>query len=135
ASMNGSRAFAGRLDATAALAAKDRDGTTLAEALTAFGFDPGRLTEAKRAKESVLAFVEAHIEQGPALEAQGKAVGVVTSVAGQWRLKVRFAGQAGHAGTTPMHLRRDALAAAAEAALAVERIATEAPADLVATVG
>ncbi len=135
ASMNASRAFAGRLDAASALAAKDRDGATLAEALTAFGFDPKRIADAKRTKGSVLAFIEAHIEQGPALEAQHKALGIVTSIAGQWRLKARFAGQAGHAGTTPMHLRRDALSAAAEVMLAAERIATEGPPDLVATVG
>jgi allantoate deiminase len=135
ASMNGSRAFAGRLDAATALEAKDREGGTLRDALSAFGLVPEKIAEAKRKTGSVLAFVEPHIEQGPVLEAVHKALGVVTSIAGQWRLKVRFTGQAGHAGTSPMHLRADAMAAAAEAVLAVERIATEGPADLVATVG
>jgi allantoate deiminase len=135
AAMNASRAFAGRLDATAALQATDRDGATLAEALRAFGLDPDRITDAKSDSSRVLAFIEPHIEQGPALEAAHTALGVVSSIAGQWRLKVRFKGQAGHAGTTPMHLRADALAAAAEVVLAAERIASEGPPDLVATVG
>lgn len=135
ASMNGSRAFASRLDTEAALTAKDREGVTLAQAMTAFGLDPARIREAGRGLGTVLAFIEPHIEQGPVLEARGAALGVVTSIAGQWRLKVRLKGQAGHAGTTPMHLRRDALAAAAEAMLVIERIAAEGPADLVATVG
>ncbi|MDP3740448.1 MAG: allantoate amidohydrolase [Hyphomonadaceae bacterium] len=133
-SMNASRAFVGRL-AEVKLDVRDRDGTTLADALTAFGRDPTRIASVTRERSSVLAFVEPHIEQGPVLETAGAALGVVTSIAGQWRLKVRFAGRAGHAGTTPMHLRADALAAAAEAVLAAERIATEGPADLVATVG
>ncbi len=135
AAMNGSRAFASRLDVDAALAATDRDGVTLAEAMTAFGLDPSRIAEAGRGLGTLLAFVEPHIEQGPVLEAQGVALGVVTSIAGQWRLKVRYTGQAGHAGTTPMHLRRDPLIAAAEAVLVIERIAAEGPEGLVATVG
>lgn len=135
ASMNGSRAFAGRLDAAAALAATDRAGTTLAQAMTAFGLDPSKIGDAVRGLGTVLAFVEPHIEQGPVLEAQGAALGVVTSIAGQWRLKVKLTGQAGHAGTTPMGLRRDAMVAAAECVLVIERVASEGPADLVATVG
>lgn len=132
--MNASRTFAGRLDELK-LDVRDREGVTLADALTAFGRDPLRLATAARDPSSVLAFMEAHIEQGPVLEAKDTALGVVTSIAGQWRLKVRFEGRAGHAGTTPMHLRADALAAAAEAITAIERIANEGPADLVATVG
>lgn len=135
ASMNGSRAFASRLDVDAALAATDRDGVTLAQAMTAFGLEPARIGEAARGLGTVLAFIEPHIEQGPVLEAQGVALGVVTSIAGQWRLKVRYTGQAGHAGTTPMHLRRDAVVAAAEAVLVIERVAAEGAEDLVATVG
>jgi allantoate deiminase len=134
ASMNASRAFAGKLDQVR-LDVADRNGVVLSDALKAFGLDPLRYGAAARERGSVLAFVEPHIEQGPVLEAAHAPLGVVTSIAGQWRLKVSFSGQAGHAGTTPMHLRADALAAAAEAVLAVERIATEGPADLVATVG
>ncbi len=135
AAMNGSRAFASRLDVETALAVKDREGTTLAQAMTAFGLDPMKIEEAGRDLGTILAFIEPHIEQGPVLEAAGVALGVVSSIAGQWRLKVRYRGQAGHAGTTPMHLRRDALIAAAEAMLVIERVAAEGPADLVATVG
>lgn len=135
ASMNGSRAFSGRLDAKAALESTDRDGMSLAEAMRAFGLPPDRIDTATRGLGTVLAFIEPHIEQGPVLEAQGAALGVVTSIAGQWRLKVRYTGQAGHAGTTPMPLRRDALAGAAEAMLVIERIGIEGPPDLVATVG
>jgi allantoate deiminase len=135
AAMNGSRAFASRLDVEAALAVKDREGTTLAQAMTAFGLDPAHVEDAGRDLGTILAFIEPHIEQGPVLESTGAALGVVTSIAGQWRLKVRFRGQAGHAGTTPMNMRRDALIAAAEAVLVIERVASEGPADLVATVG
>ena len=134
ASMNASRAFAGRLGEVK-LDVGDREGVTLADALIAFGRDPSRIGTAVRDSGTVLAFVEPHIEQGPVLEAAGAPLGVVTSIAGQWRLKVRLEGRAGHAGTTPMHLRADALAAAAEAVVAIERVAREGPADLVATVG
>ncbi len=134
ASMNGSRAIASKLAADA-LYAKDKEGATVGDALKAFGLDPGRAATAARTPSDILAIVEPHIEQGPALEAAGKALGVVTSIAGQWRIKVRFSGKAGHAGTTPMHLRKDALAAAAECQLAIEKIAAEGPVDLVATVG
>jgi allantoate deiminase len=134
AAMNASRAFAGRLDEIK-LDARDREGTVLADALTAFGRDPKRIGAVARDRSTMLAFVEPHIEQGPVLEAAGAPLGIVTSIAGQWRLKVRFDGRAGHAGTTPMHLRTDALAAASEAVLAIERVASEGPADLVATVG
>lgn len=134
ASMNASRAFSRRLSEVK-LDVRDRDGITLTDALTMFGKDPNKFGAAAREAGSVLAFIEPHIEQGPVLEAAGAALGIVTSIAGQWRLKVRFIGRAGHAGTTPMRLRNDALAAAAEAMLAAERIATKNPAGLVATVG
>jgi allantoate deiminase len=135
ASMNASRAMAGRLDAATALAAVDRQGATLADAMMTFGLDPSALHAARRDSASVIAFVEPHIEQGPVLERRGASLGVVTSIAGQWRLKVGLRGRAGHAGTTPMDMRQDALACAAECVLAAERIAAEGPADLVATVG
>lgn len=129
----GSRAVAGTFDA-AALAAKDAAGVTLAQALRDFGLDPARVGEAARRREEVLAYAELHIEQGPVLEAEGLAVGVVTAINGFTRMAVTAAGSAGHAGTVPMHLRRDALAAAAECALAVERIGSS-EAGTVATVG
>ncbi|MEG3122895.1 Zn-dependent hydrolase [Sphingomonas sp. GB1N7] len=93
------------------------------------------LSGALRDPGSVIAYLEAHIEQGPALDGEGLAVGIVTGIAAQLRYRVVVDGMAGHAGTTAMTLRRDALAAAAEMVLAVERLAHGGPADLVATVG
>jgi allantoate deiminase len=133
ATLNGSRAFAGTFDASA-LERTDAAGTTMRDALLAFGLDPARIGDAAHASTEVLAYVELHIEQGPVLEAQGLPVGVVTAINGGNRFAVEVSGIAGHAGTVPMRLRRDALAAAAECALAVERIATGVP-DVVGTVG
>ena len=129
----GSRAIAGRLT-PADLQAKDAAGMTLAEAMRAFGLDPGAAGQAARRPEEILAYAELHIEQGPRLEAEGLAVGAVTAINGYSRFAVRVEGEAGHAGTVPMGLRRDALAAAAECVLAVERIGASEP-NLVATVG
>jgi allantoate deiminase len=81
-----------------------------------------------------LGFVEVHIEQGPVLESEDLSLAVVTAIVGQTRLSLEFVGQANHAGTTPMHLRKDALAAASEWIAAVEAIATKTD-GLVATVG
>ena len=134
AAMLTSRAVAGTLD-PAALEILDGQGVPLAEALAGFGLDKARFAEARRPPGSVLAYLEAHIEQGPQLEADGLPLGIVTAIAAQRRMAVIFRGTAGHAGTSSMALRRDALTAAAEAVLAVERIAREGRADLVATVG
>ncbi|MDI1364596.1 MAG: M20/M25/M40 family metallo-hydrolase, partial [bacterium] len=89
ASMSCSRAVAGTLDPSAVLDLRDADGVSLAEAFSAFGLDPARITEAARRPADVLAFLEAHIEQGPVLEAEGLALGVVTAIAAQKRLMVR----------------------------------------------
>lgn len=129
----GSRAVAGLLD-RAVLETKDAQGVSIAQALRAAGLDPEALSSVKRAKGQVLAYVELHIEQGPVLEAEGLPLGVVTAINGFSRLRVTLSGMAGHAGTVPMHLRRDALAAAAECVLAVERVARSDP-QLVGTVG
>ena len=129
----GSRTLAGSLDPEA-LTQTDPDGVTLAEAMRTFGLDPDRLDEGRRDPGELLGFVEVHIEQGPVLERRGLPVGVVTGIAGASRVSVTFTGEAGHAGTVPMSLRRDALAAASEFILAVERIAGEAD-QLVGTVG
>ena len=94
-----------------------------------------RFRAAARDPGSLLGFVEVHIEQGPQLEAEDLPLGVVTGIAGQLRYRANFTGQAAHAGTAPMTLRRDALAAAAEAILAVERIAVARADHVVATVG
>ncbi len=128
----GSRALAGTLDA-ALLSRRDAAGISVEEAIRAFGLDPARLPEA-RLDGGVFGYLEFHIEQGPVLESLGLPLGVVTSIAGQSRLTVNFRGQANHAGTTPMHLRRDALAAAARWISVVERRARANP-GLTATVG
>ncbi len=129
----GSRALAGRFEPEL-LARRGTDGVSLAEAMTAFGLDPARIGDAARRAEDVLAYLELHIEQGPVLESQDLPVGVVTAISGATRLVVELTGEAGHAGTVPMSLRRDTLAAAAECVLAVERVCSETP-NLVGTVG
>ncbi|WP_336969410.1 allantoate amidohydrolase [Sphingobium aromaticiconvertens] len=130
AAMLTSRAVAGTL-APEALVIADRDGVSLAHA----GVDVARYLSAARAPGSVRAYLEAHIEQGPVLEAEGLAVGTVTGIAAQLRYMVAVRGAAGHAGTTSMTLRSDALAGAAEMILSVEDVARLAASDLVATVG
>ena len=129
----GSRAVAGTLD-PAVLKTKDGKGISIEQALRDFGLKPEQLNSVKRQKSEVLAYAELHIEQGPVLEAEGLALGVVTAINGFSRLRVTLTGTAGHAGTVPMRLRRDALAAAAECVLAVERTAQADP-ELVGTVG
>ncbi len=128
----GSRAAAGIFDKTM-LSYEDADGIRMDEAIRAFGLDPAKIGEAVL-DDGVWGFVEIHIEQGPVLEAENLPLAVVTAIVGQSRLELRFAGQANHAGTTPMHLRRDALAAAAEWIVHVESTARK-TAGLVATVG
>ena len=130
AAMLTSRAVAGSLDADA-LEVADATGTRLAEA----GIDVAKFRSAARNPGEVMAYLEAHIEQGPVLEAEGLAVGTVTGIASQLRCAVTVTGVAGHAGTTTMTLRRDALAGAAEMVVAIEAIALDAASDLVATVG
>lgn len=99
----------------------DATGTTLREAATAFGLDPGRVGEAARRPEELVGYLEAHIEQGPHLDRRGRALAVVTSIASARRFQVVVEGSARHAGT-PYDLRHDALLGAGEAALAVERV-------------
>jgi allantoate deiminase len=128
----GSRAVAGRFD-RALLERKDADGVTLADAIRAFGLDPGRMNEAVL-DEGAAAFFEIHIEQGPVLEAENLGLAAVTAIVGQTRLALEFTGKANHAGTTPMSLRHDALAGAAEWIAGVEQMARSTE-GLVATVG
>jgi allantoate deiminase len=128
----GSRAVAGRFD-NALLKLTDADGITVDSALRDFGLDPGRVAEAA-VGDDALCFVEIHIEQGPLLEAEGLQVAAVTGIVGQTRLTLTFTGHANHAGTAPMHLRRDALAGAAEWITAVEALAQRTE-GLAATVG
>jgi len=133
----GSRAVTGAFD-TAMLKLSDADGVTMDAAMRAFGLNPAKIEDAEIG-DDVIGFVELHIEQGPVLEAEGIPVAVVEGITGQTRLNLRFTGQANHAGTTPMHLRRDALAAAAEWVAKVEKqiraAATTTDPGIVATVG
>lgn len=128
----GSRALVGSLD-EATLARRDPTGRTVRDAIIDYGLDPDRLGEALLPADAI-GFVEFHIEQGPVLETRGVPLGVVDQIAGQTRLEVAFTGAAGHAGTTPMANRRDALAGAAEWIAAVEQAASS-EGGLVATVG
>lgn len=128
----GSRAVVGRLD-EALLARTDKNGISVRAAIEAFGLDPSQIPAA-HLRGDVLGYVEFHIEQGPVLEDLGLPLGVVDAIAGQTKLEFTFLGRANHAGTTPMHLRRDAVAAAAEWISAVEREGRRVP-GLVATVG
>ena len=111
----------------------DAHGATLSQAIQAFGLDSAKIPDAIL-HPGTFAFVEFHIEQGPVLEALDLGLGVVEAIAGQSRHELTFHGKANHAGTTPMHLRHDALAGAAEWITAVERQAKATP-GLVATVG
>ena len=120
----GSRAVAGNLEADH-LNLKDPAGRTLAEAIRSAGARPDEIATAAWRPGEVAAYVELHIEQGPVLETAGVPVGIVTGIAGIARAKVVLRGTADHAGTTPMAVRRDALAAAAEVVLAVERLASD----------
>ncbi|HWM42920.1 MAG TPA: allantoate amidohydrolase [Burkholderiales bacterium] len=129
----GSRAVAGIFD-DKALSAIDSNGKAMRDALSESGLDPKRIRDVARKKGDVLAYAELHIEQGPVLEAEALAVGVVTAINGFSRLRVTLRGAAGHAGTVPMNLRRDALAGAAQCVLAVEKT-VKAQAELVGTVG
>lgn len=129
----GSRAVAGTFD-MALLDKTDQDGVTMREAIVRFGQDPEQIPAAAYKPEDVLAYAELHIEQGPVLEAEGLPVGVVTAINGASRFSVEIDGMAGHAGTVPMKLRQDALAAAAECVLAIEKRCGAEP-ELVGTVG
>jgi allantoate deiminase len=128
----GSLALIGKLDAET-LARTDRNGITIAEAIRNYGLDPTNLSDALLPEEA-FAYLEFHIEQGPILESEGASLGIVEALVGQTRIQFTFTGQANHAGTTPMHLRHDAMAAAADWIVAVEAYAN-ANSGLVATVG
>ncbi len=136
ATLVGSKAMAGQFD-PAWLDKVDSEGVTMRQAINEFGGDASLWKELDRRNEQhgdVVAFVESHIEQGPVLLNEGLAVGVVTAIAGATRMRLNVTGLAGHAGTVPMGTRQDALAAAAEMILFVERFCTE-NAGLVGTVG
>jgi allantoate deiminase len=128
----GSRALTGRLDQEL-LNTQDAQGISVQKAIEMFGLNPGEIPQAALS-DNTLAYLEFHIEQGPVLEQLNQPLATVEAIAGQSRLEFTFLGRANHAGTTPMHLRRDALAGAAEWIVAVEG-AAQTTSGLVATVG
>ena len=128
----GSRALAGTVDRNL-LDKTDATGTRVSDAIHEYGLDPSRIGDA-RAADGAIGYVEFHIEQGPVLESLGLPLGIVDAIVGQSRIDVTFTGASGHAGTTPMARRRDALTGAAEWITRVEREAAATP-GLVATVG
>jgi allantoate deiminase len=128
----GSRALVGRLDEKL-LNREDANGICVRQAIEDFGLNPGEISEAA-VRSDALGYLEFHIEQGPVLDGMNRALGVVEAIAGQSRLEFTFVGSVNHAGTTPMSLRHDAIAGAAEWITAVEREANRVD-GLVATVG
>jgi allantoate deiminase len=128
----GSRALVGSLDEET-LNRRDTQGISISKAISNFGLNPAEIPQAA-VGDDTLGYIEFHIEQGPVLEKAGHSLGIVETIAGQSRMQFTFVGHANHAGTTPMNLRHDALAAAAEWISAVERHAQNV-AGLVATVG
>lgn len=120
----GPRALAGTYDEFS-LNLEDSEGVALGAALADFGGEPTRLDSLARAPSEVFGYLEAHIEQGPVLERQDAALGVVTGICGIERNSVRFVGETGHAGTVPMADRRDALVAASRFIIATSDLARE----------
>lgn len=129
----GSSAVAGKFDVTI-LDRCDGEGNRLSDVMRAAGLDPKAIPTLARAPQDLIGYIEVHIEQGPVLLHEDLPVGIVTAIAGAIRQRVSITGTAGHAGTVPMALRRDAAAAAAEIVLYVERRCAAAP-TLVGTVG
>ncbi|HBV86268.1 MAG TPA: Zn-dependent hydrolase [Desulfosporosinus sp.] len=132
-SMFGSRGVIGTIEQKD-LEMKDQDGVSVAEAMRANGLEPEKVGEAIRPKESLKVFVELHIEQGRVLESNNLSVGIVSGIVNELWLKCTVKGEAGHAGATPMDLRKDALVAAAEMVQVIEREAKK-TGTTVATVG
>ena len=111
------------------------DGTPIQTCLEQIGGDWSKIATAKRNPSEISAFVELHVEQGGVLENTGDPIGVVKGIVGQYRYAVTVTGRPNHAGTTPMNMRKDALVAAAQMVLAVNRLGVETPGEQVATVG
>lgn len=132
ATLLGSRAFAGTWSEDL-WELTDLDGMSLREAFVAFGLDPEKVGEAARRAEDVVGYLEAHIEQGPYLEADDLPLGVVSLIAGARRMEITVTGEARHAGGTPYERRHDALVGASQAVLDIERIGKHR--GVIATVG
>lgn len=131
----GSRGILGKLE-PGELDRTDKDGITREQALRDFGGDPARFSESEYQPGSIHCFLELHIEQGPILDWSNKPIGVVSGISGPLWLTVKLKGMAGHAGSVPMAMRRDAMVGAAEIVVALNKIATQVPgAPTVGTVG
>jgi len=133
-SLLGSSAFAGTHSIDADRRRTDKDGIRLEDALRKCGVEIDRFPDAQREQKNAAAYLELHIEQGPVLEGLGLPLGVVLGTKGVERHAVTFHGQEAHSGSTPMAVRRDALAAAAKLALEIRAIAGKHP-DAVCTMG
>ncbi|THU40621.1 allantoate amidohydrolase [Niastella caeni] len=130
----GSKAVAGHFD-NSLLGKQDSTGITLQEVIETMGGNPTLLHQDAIPVEDWLGYFEIHIEQGPVLYEKDIPVGIVTAIAGQKRVAITFKGEAGHAGTVPMNMRSDALCAASEFILEVERFANDPAHNVVATIG
>lgn len=130
----GSRAMAGKLSDEQLTTLRDETGRSLAEAIAQMGGQPGQIGKARLSRDDALAYLELHIEQGPHLHAQAVQIGAVTGIVGIWRANIEVVGRNDHAGTTPMDLRKDALAAASEVILSLERLCSDSD-GVVGTIG
>ena len=122
----GSRGILGKLE-EGELQRKDKDGISREQALIDFGCDPTKFKESEYKEGSIFCFLELHIEQGPVLDIGNKPIGIVTGISGPLWLTVTLKGVAGHTGSVPMPLRKDALLGAAEIIVALNEIATQVP--------
>ncbi|MFH0848545.1 MAG: Zn-dependent hydrolase [archaeon] len=131
----GSAIMTGELSPADIMHLEDRNGIKLEEVLSKLGATKSTISDCRRRPEEVFAYLELHVEQGPVLEASQKKIGIVTAIAAPTRIKMCFVGRADHSGTTPMNLRKDALAAASEFVLALEDICRSEVEGVVGTVG
>jgi len=131
----GSKAIIGHVTDEDLWKTRDRAGVSLGQAMQQAGFDPSLIPQVQRKPEEISAYLELHIEQGPVLEAENIDIGIVTTIAGTWRTFVEIIGRPDHAGTTPMHMRKDPLVAAAQLVAKVPGFAHLIDPQGVATVG
>ncbi|NLG87085.1 MAG: Zn-dependent hydrolase [Firmicutes bacterium] len=130
-----SRAMAGMVTEEELIGHCDEAGVSLAQAMREFGLDPANIKAAQRRPEELKAFFELHVEQGPILESEGTALGLVEAIVGLKTYQVKITGRPDHAGTTPIHMRADALLAASEVVQQVRQIARDVGGGAVGTVG
>ncbi len=123
--MLGSQAISGQLTPGDIFNARDLHGEMLSDVLNDRGYSAQNILRAQRRPDSIHAYIELHIEQGPVLDRQSLSIGLVDGIAGLLRWNIRLIGEANHAGTTPMNMRRDALQGFAEVATSVNRILEE----------